>query len=448
VLTTINGLSYQPAANLRPSDANAAASATRVIEAVNTEIALYSTSGGPPIHTQPLATFFGAATGSGWGPVIDPRVYYDLNAANPRFWVVAVQRRSSPFDGRFYLSISRAANPTSLNSSAWCHYSAPAVVYPGTADQGRADYPMLGFGADKYALSLPHFRANNSFVVTQFWIGDKRTVENNATSCKTLISSVFSASFVGDGNAKIIHPVQHFTSPSSFPGHVNPLYMVSTDATPTSTYRVWRASNLDPITISLAQATGNMQFTHPPPAPQPASAKLLATSATDSRILKAVGLGDRAWASHSVSCANGALPNEACVRVIGVVLSDGGVFPFVTFFQQTTVGCGDEVFCWMPAVAVDGAQRTAVAFLRSSASEYLSASWTTKAASVPNYSTYQTIRTGTCTRDDGNSPQTGDFTGAHPNSSLSGFWLTGESAERVPTQLDPCFWTTTVLQVN
>lgn len=128
---------------------------------------------------------------------------------------------------------------------------------------------MLGFGADKYALSLPHFRANFSFVVTQLWVGDKQTVENNAMSCKTLISSVFTASPVGDENAKIIHPVQHFTSPSSFPGHTNPLYMVSTKATPTSAYTIWRVSNLDPITISLVHQNGNVTFSTPPPARNP-----------------------------------------------------------------------------------------------------------------------------------------------------------------------------------
>lgn len=221
--------------------------------------------------------------------------------------------------------------------------------------------------------------------------------------------------------------------------------MVSTNSPPTSSYRFWRAANLDPIKVDWVQVAGNTQFSIPPPAPQPGGSPSLNTS--DARILRGTGLADNVWASHSLGCTNASLPNEACARIIGATMSSD-FFPGATFFQQSTFGCGDGISCWMPAVAVDSSQRTAVSLLRSSATEHLSAGWTMKAAADPNYTTYQSIRTGDCRRVDGSPAQTGDFTGAHPSSALTSFWLTGESAKRIPTELDPCFWTTTIVHVN
>jgi hypothetical protein len=64
------------------------------------------------IATSNLNTFFAASTAD--GPAFDPKVYFDRNAANRRFYVTALQRDTGPNTSRILLAVSRSPGPPNL----------------------------------------------------------------------------------------------------------------------------------------------------------------------------------------------------------------------------------------------------------------------------------------------------------------------------------------------
>src|SRR6185312_1436015 len=100
-----------------PPDTSVAKSPTRVLEAVNGALRLSNTSGGT-IATVDLNTFFGAAVANGL--LFDPKVYFDRNATNQRFYVVALQQNTNPKLSLIWLGVSRITNPSNLSSPNWC----------------------------------------------------------------------------------------------------------------------------------------------------------------------------------------------------------------------------------------------------------------------------------------------------------------------------------------
>lgn len=123
----------------------------------------------------------------------------------------------------------------------------------------------------------------------------------------------------------------------------------------------------------------------------------------------------------------------------------------MTVVEQTTFGGGADVFYWMPGVAVNSALQTALAFQHSSASTYLSASWSMKSAAEANYPAAQPLTTGNCPQTQGAAgfppfTRTGDYVGAqtNPNDQTS-FWL---AAERATDLGGSCLWDTRVIQVT
>jgi hypothetical protein len=129
---------------------------------------------------------------------------------------------------------------------------------------------------------------------------------------------------------------------------------------------------------------------------------------------------------------------------------DGAGNPTASVAQQTTFGGGDNVFYWMPSLAVNNAQRTAISFLRSSPTIFLGSAWAAKDLAATGYSAAQILRNGTCTRTDvsGSTVRTGDYLGAHTATDLASFWLTGEYATIEPANSGFCSWRTEILQVN
>ena len=101
-----------------------ARSPRRVLELVNRRARLF-TSGGTTLATTNLNVFFGSvdAQGDPVGPLLfDPKVIYNRNSSNPRFYAVALQGNpsASPQMSRVYLAISRGKNPSDL--ADWCRY--------------------------------------------------------------------------------------------------------------------------------------------------------------------------------------------------------------------------------------------------------------------------------------------------------------------------------------
>jgi hypothetical protein len=192
--TLFDGLDRPQAQNngfvFTPPDTIVGKSPNRILEGVNSAVRLFNNSGGI-IQTLNLNTFFGAPTTNGL--LFDPKIYFDRNAANRRFYVVAVQvagrgDTSTANDvSRIWVAVSRSPDPANLAAGTWCRYNIEGRRDVGTANVSWADYPQIGAGRDSFSFAMNQFRfANDSFTFADVRVWDKNVASNNATSCPTV----------------------------------------------------------------------------------------------------------------------------------------------------------------------------------------------------------------------------------------------------------------------
>src|SRR6266545_273941 len=439
---------------LTPPDTTLARGETRILQAVNSSIALYDTNGNL-LERRSLANFFGAPVASPPNipfPPFDPKVLFDRNAVNRRFFAVATQFQTNPDVGQIWLAVSRSTNPANLAPANWCRYWISATNDFGTSYATFPDQPKIGVGADSFVISADQFRITPSiftFVVIRAF--QKLGLENNATTCPTAIASVFRpAEGPGQTNIMSLHPVLHYNSPSSFPGTLNPVYLINADTPSSNIYHVWRikdpAGAGGPGQLQVVDATGSA-FDLPPDAPQ--SGTVIKLETFDSRIEAAQAFDNSLWAAHSTVCNSGGGATEACLKVVRInVGQDASGNPTASIGQDLTIGSGvDGVFYWMPGIAVNNTHRTALAFLLSSPTTFLSSAWTAKNAGATIYPAAQIFGTGTCARplEFNKLPRTGDYVGVHTAPDLSSFLLSVEHSAIDPPGGGICTWKTEIL---
>jgi len=458
VVTSFVGLDRPSAADqgsvFFPPDTIVAKSNNRVLEGVNNALRLFTNTGGV-LATTALTPFFSASTANGF--FTDPKVYFDRNAANRRFYVVALQIRkppsSTPFVSLIHLAVSRTPDPDCLTSSCWCRYSIDGRREIGTANASWADYPGLGVGADKLVITTNQFRfTDDAFRFATIRVLNKNILANNppGSPCPALPAvSVFQpAAAAGDFSIFTLQPVQHYTSPSSCTGASNPVYLINSVRNTISAqtnYRVWRVANLAPVILqgpmTLAGAFG---YTIPPNAPQGGSAVLLDTG--DARVTQAAGTANLIEGVHGTGCNIGGGANESCVRYVRFAVGcspNGGIS--AAFNQQFTFGGnpGGGDFLFWPGTARNIVGQSGFSFQRSNSVSRLSAWWAVKPANgTPNLAS--PFATGTCAQTI--SDRTGDYSGAHTDpSNFTDFCFAGE---RVTTISGTCQWQTQITCVR
>jgi hypothetical protein len=314
---------------------------------------------------------------------------------------------------------------------------------------------MLGVGADTLVLSVNQATYSPlDFGYAVVYAFNKASLSNNATSCPVAVADVFLPTTTSnDLNIYSLQPVEHYTAPSSGSGWANPVYLVSTAAPPTSIYRVWAVRNVvgGGATLSVVDVNGGYLFDAPRDARQAGTPILLDTN--NWRIRQAAGRSNTLWAAHTTVCnGNPVTDTESCVRVvkINVTPGSGSASHTASFQVGTTFGGGEDTYYWMPGIAVNTNLQTTVTFQHSTASTYLSSSWTLKNDIDPSYPAAQPLTTGTCPMTqfviNNTFTRTGDYVRSqtNPNDQLS-FWLAGE---RATTLGGSCRWQTHILQVS
>jgi hypothetical protein len=482
---TFGGASYQThfglglpycCAPINPPDTILAKSPNRVLQAVNSSIRLYDTAGTVIQHSS-LNQFFCSDDRPCREYLFDPKLYFDANAPNPRFYSVALEvvgkgdaDASNDFS-RIWLAVSRSQDPTSLSSVQWCRY---AIEGKYNAGASWADYPGLGVGADSLLLSTNQFNFNgNAFTHAIVRVFNKLTLSNNAAACPSLPSPpIFQpAATAGDFNFFTLQPAQHYTSPSSFAGQTNPAYLVSTIrptsgppvVPPDNRYRVYRIYNVasgSPLMQSTT-VTGSVTYNHPPSAPGGDGANI---DTGDVRVTQTAGIGNAVSAVHATSCLSppaggGSVPTESCARTVRFIVGGAGALT-ATLSQQTVFGFADG-FAWWPGVAVNNTEDTAISFQFSNASTLLAAAYAVKPVTTPDFSASTFIRNGFCLLETGfdsvrGTYRSGDYTGAQRDTDGVGFWVSGERATTFGTNTFPndpdtsdptCQWQTWINRV-
>lgn len=440
-----------------PPDPNVAASPRRVVHVVNSAVRLFNRQGAV-IQTLDLNDFFGTPVPSAFEETLfDPKVIFDANAANKRFYVVALETDAGsppPNLSTIYLAVSRSPNPANLNPPNWCFYRINGVRDPGTGLESWADYPSLGAGADALVITTNQFTfAEFSFTHNAIRAIRKLPLSNNATGCPSPRLFTFPASEeVGDFRAFTVQPVQQLTSPSSFPGTRKPFYLTNSILTaattvPSRDYVVYRLRNVATSpTLSRTTVTGNYAYFVPPNVGQDNEAGFVTTG--DERMMEAAGVGDAFWATHATACS---FPsgNVSCTRVLrlGVGQSPEGALQ-TSITQQSTFGSPDDFLFW-PGIAVNRDETVAVPFHFVSpdrTDNNLSTWWAVKDLGETAYRPFRPVTTGVCQQV---VERTGDYSGAEtdPVDSRS-FWLSGERAKPIPEFGNACLWETQIIRVT
>jgi hypothetical protein len=445
VTTTFPGLNY-PASLGLPPDTTLAKSGSRVLEATNSSVRLFNTSGGV-LSTTSTASLFGVSTG-----MTDPKVFFDNNSAYPRFiLLVADSHTTTPPNSNLYLAVSRTPNPSDFSSANWCEYwlGGPQTL---NGVQTFYDSPIFGVGADTLVFTTNQYSFGGSFEGVILNAGGKVQLENNAPSCPWFGYNVFVPTPIGSTTFSLM-PAQHYTSPSSFSGTTNPVYIVSTHGLTqvggemsSTVYRVWRvrnvvsgAASLDELDVSVAPS-----YSTPPGAPQAGGGTI---DEGDARVRQVAGIGNSLWTTHATTCSvNGS--NQGCIRVLRFdVGQDGSGNLTASVGQSPALFTGPAgVYYWMPALAATSAQSTIVVFLTSSSTSYLSSLFTTKRASATLYGPATTLLAGGC-NDGFPLARSGDYQGAQTNpGDLASFWIAGE-ATAAAGQCST-IWTTQIANVT
>jgi hypothetical protein len=444
-----------------PPDTIIGKSSTRVLEAVNSALRLFNNTGGV-IGTRTLASFFAQPASSF---LFDPKVYYDRNAANRRFYVAALEKRGDGDSNtandfsRIYLAVSRSAEPANLAATGWCRYILNGRRNADTtiASWADADYHSVGAGADTLLITTNQFRfaPPGTFTFAIVRALNKLTLANNASSCPSLapVYTFQPSSTVGDGGAFTLAPVQHYTSPSSFTGTTNPAYLVSDFCCPTTTsntYKVWRVANVGPRRPRLQNTTVTAPFAYgvPPSAPGGSGAPL---DTGDARMRHAAGIGNQLAASHTTACNAAGGPAESCVGIVRLSVGQSREAVTAALVQQYALGLANNFFYW-PSVAMSPSLKMSFATQWSSSSVRLSTSAGLIDPASSTIPFFAVGPNGSCLlsvglRPDGSEYRTGDYTGAavDPTDSAS-FWVAGERAT-VLSGSTACQWTTRVAKL-
>jgi hypothetical protein len=445
--TLFNGLDRPSAANngftFTPPDEILGKSPNRILEGVNSALRLF-TNAGSTLATRDLNSFMGAPTGN--GRLFDPKVYYDRNATNPRFFVVALQQsgRGDTSTGndvsRIWIAVSRAADPGSL-VSGWCRYNIEGRRNIGAANVSWADFPSIGAGRDSFSFTTNQFRFTNdafTFAVVRVW--NKTVAENNATSCPTVPRFTFQPSATeGDFSRFTVQPAQHYTSPSSFTGTTNPAYYLSTRRGSSNEYHVYRVRNVAGGSPTLAQLTlTGTSYSIPADSPQPGSTVLVDTG--DNRVLQVAGIGNTLLGTLTTGCNfSSGTPAESCSlspRVTVTQTSTGGLSASIR--ENTFAGFGNTFFVHHPSIALNTSLQAGATWLFSGSAQRLSAASMVKNVNAA-WTGVLTYAPGTCAQA---SNRSGDYSGAQTDpTDVRTFWLAGEQSVQIA---GTCQWRTRI----
>lgn len=450
VPTVFNGINQVDAGGVAVPDTIVGKSPTRVLEATNGQIRLLTTAGAT-IQSLTLNDFFDPPGSN--GDVVDPKVYYDINNTNDRYYVTGMQRAGRDDTdttndvSRIWIAISRTPDPGTLDPINWCRYNLDAIRGTGTPDKSWADQPVIGVGVDSFSFSANQFRfTDRTFAFSFVRVWNKNIASNNTASCPSMTTHVFQmSSTAGDVSRFSVQPAQHYTAPSSFAGTTNPAYFLSTTNGSSTQYHVHRLRNVasGSPTMSTLTLTG-ASYGVPPSSTQPGSAVTVDTS--DNRVTQVAGRGNTVAGVFTTNCNfTTGTPNESCVRTPTVTVGQNGAGGLTaTLTENTFVGYGDTIYAHHPSIALNSSNQVGSSWQFSGDAFFLSSEARIKTgASWAGVSTYAG---GTCALPESTagsgSARAGDYSGAQTDSANAAqWWLAGEQAVTIS---GVCRWRTRV----
>jgi hypothetical protein len=442
--TQIPGLQFSNTAGSTPPDTDAAVGQSSIIETVNTNIALYSKSGGSPLFNQSLDNFFSSVrSGNFWS---DPVVAYDEQTQ--QFFVGVLDLTVDPFFGiitsdQFDYAVSApGADPTASNFNSDFTFYSVDLTNSDPAGPGSyfGDYPRLGWNANAFVVSFNMFTADFSESYDHPLILNISTA-NPATTQVVDVPNTFH-------NSTVVPAVMHGSSTT------DPMYLVEEtldiNGNPTgNSISVGTETNLfnsngtipmfafTPINVDL--------YTLPPAASQKGSSAQMETN--DSRILNAEWRDGTLVASQTVGVSTDA---QAHARWYQFSTSSTAKPALV---QQGTIGLGSGANSYFPSIAINANGDVGMTYMESSSTEYVSMYVTGRTSSDPTgqMQTPVLAKAGqapyTSSIEFSSPYRAGDFSGITVDPTDGSFWAANEYATTV-SAAQSTNWGTAIAQFH
>jgi hypothetical protein len=364
LLTDFDGIDFT---NIIPPDGAVAAGPASLVLSTNGSLSIRGKTG-TLIASASLAAFFASVRQAGES-AFDPRAIYDAGAG--RFFVSAGGKITNAgctagvnCVSHFFLAVSKTANPRTTGSADWFFYGFDATLNGSMATGNWADFPGLGVDQDVVVLTSNMFSFSND--VFQY---AKVRILNKATLISGDSVTWFDFSNLTD-------PVTGFPSASLQPaltfGAPGVFFLISQSRTAGSCDLIaWGIANAlsSPALSALTATASRSSCTTPPDALQPGGG--IPLDSGDTRVINAVYRNGSLWTAQSINMNLGS-GNVAAVRWAQVDLS--GWPASADILQDGTLGA-DGVWFFYPAIMADAANNVAVAFTRSSATEFASADY-------------------------------------------------------------------------
>jgi hypothetical protein len=360
-----------------PPDPDLAVGPNHIVAVVNVDMRFFDKDGTQTFNT-PMESWFGTT-----GFVFDPVALYD--AAVDRFVVAAIEH-----DGNVDI-INIAVSDDNDPNGSWYKYR-----FNVDSICGFIDFDNLGSSADAYFLVADCFGGQGNFI----HIMDKAPMLNG--NPVTLTSIQTNASLISNGATKNYdNEIGYFASSWALGSPKLKIYAV-TDPSGTAT--------LEKVNLNVGA------WSNPPGAKQLGSSNRVAT--IDYRIKNGVVRDGFLYLAHNVG------HNSVChVRWYKINLNGwptSGVNP--TLEDSGYVDPGSGIYTWFGDINVDAAGNMAIAYNRSSSSEYVGIYRTWRAATDAPGSLRDHIEMQTS-----NSPETssrwGDYSGLEEDPAAPGtFW--------------------------
>ncbi|MHB8245583.1 MAG: IPT/TIG domain-containing protein [Acidimicrobiales bacterium] len=328
-----------------PPDTQLAVGPTAAVEAVNSELSIWSKTGSAVMHKS-LSAFFSVPSGYSF---TDPRILYD--AASMRFFLSGLAFDAA-WDSIVYIAVSDTTDP----AGSWTLYTVTSETATIT------DQPKIGVSSDKIVISWNDYDASFNFTGQETWVLQKSDLLTGAP--------IAMVAFPLDNTRFNLVPAQSLSSTSTeylvyndscYPGSTtgtgscttgtSALGIVAITGTPAQGDVVWNETTPgDPAITATAS---------PPLAAEPGGGSI---DTNDDRLLSAVWWQGVLWTTASDACVPASdTVTHSCFRLIEVAIGSSTS----VLVDTDLASAGSDLY--FPAVTVDGAGNPVVVGTISSA---------------------------------------------------------------------------------
>jgi hypothetical protein len=310
-----------------PPDCTMAAGPQHVLLSVNSSMAIYKKTGGPPALQRTLTQWF-ANVVQGM-TIFDPKALYDQHAG--RWVLLAVAVKDSPQSSLHLLSVSASANPL----GPWRNYRFNAMLDGATATGNWADYPGLGVDNQAFYVTSNMFAFGGGFQYAKIRVIPKAGPYAGGAA------PFFDFVRMRNANNTMAFAIQ----PSHTFGAPQVEYLVNTGFPSGNFLTLWRIANPTGAPTLTRQQVAVSPYSLPPNAQQSGGAPPLNTG--DVRVLHAVFRGDSIWTAFTTAHNWGGSSNRASIqwcqiRAAAPALVQQGVYGRANFHYFYPAPCPDN----------------------------------------------------------------------------------------------------------